>query len=980
MPQPTLFMPPYPLSVIYTHFVRYIAEPTEHTEYNPNPMKTLTLRFLLALPLWVGLLLGSTVVQGQIVWTDPPYPTQDDVVTLYYNANLGNGQLANVIPVYIHTGVITSASSGPSDWQHVQTNWGVANADYVLTPLGNGIHSFTFGGQTLAQYYDLAPGEQIESLALVFRNYNGSLQGKNADGSDIFFGISDGTFAAQLITPEMGYAVLETGESLELTGVSTEPAALRILINGDEVAATNGSNIAYTFVAGAGGQYDVVLEAVAGAAVATDEAVVTVLPDAPPTSVAPAGTQDGITYLDDTSARLQLLAPNKDFVFVVGDFNGWQVRLDYLMNRTPDGARYWLDITGLTPGTEYRFQYHILPENIRVADAYTEKVLDPWNDGWIPESTYPDLIPFPAGLTPNEPVSILHPGAPGFDWTDGGFQRPPKEQLVIYELLVRDFTEERTFQAIIDTLDYLDRLGINVLELMPIMEFNGNDSWGYNTTFYMAVDKAYGPADKLRELVDACHARDIAVVLDLVFNHADQPNPFLKMYWTGNAPTPENPWFNVTAPHALNWFYDWNHESPHTRAFVKRVMDYWVDSFHVDGFRWDFSQGMSQTPNGNGNYDQSRINILNDYGSHIWAQHPDLYMILEHWCSSSEETVLTNGGFMVWSNSTHDYQEAAMGYASNLSWANYQSHGFAQPGAVSYAESHDEERLMYKNLQFGNGSGSYQADELGTALDRMEAIQCFNLLLPGPKMIWQFGELGYDYSINTCSDGVTVQESCRVEAKPVRWDYREDPDRYRLFEVIRVLNHLKTQYATFSTTNFNWDVAGFGKRLHLYHPDMDAVVVANFQVVNLNMVPGFSHTGTWYDYLTGEAIEVTDLQAAMLFAPGEYHVFLDEPVTAPDFIQSVPGLGVETAEGLRIWPQPASDRLEVACHLPEAGKFSARLFDARGQVVLSTERQAYGNEQVRWQWEFEGLAPGYYVLQLHQGGWSRSAPVLLGSH
>ncbi|MEY5043398.1 MAG: hypothetical protein RJA19_625 [Bacteroidota bacterium] len=927
----------------------------------------------------VGLMLAlNPGAWGQIVWTDPPFPTQDDVVTLYYNANLGNGQLANVIPVYIHTGVITSASTGPSDWQHVQTNWGVANADYLLTPQGNGIHTFTFGGQTLASYYDLAPGEQIESLALVFRNYNGSLQGKNADGSDIFYAISDGGFAAQLITPEMGYAVLESGESITLQGVATEAAALRILINGDEVAAANGTGISHTFTAGDGGQYDVTLEATASGVTATDEAVITVLPDSPPTAVAPAGTQDGITYMSDSDVRLQLLAPNKDFVFVVGDFNNWQVRLDYLMNRTPDGQRYWLDLEGLTPGTEYRFQYHILPDDIRVADAYTEKVLDPWNDSWIPESTYPDLIPFPAGLTPNEPVSILHPGAPEYAWNDANFQRPPQEQLVIYELLVRDFTEERTFQSVIDTLDYLDSLGINALQLMPIMEFNGNDSWGYNTTFYMAVDKAYGPADKLRELVDACHQRGIAVILDLVFNHADQPNPFLKMYWTGSAPTPENPWFNVTAPHALNWFYDWNHESPHTRAFTKRVMEYWVESFHVDGFRWDFSQGMSQTPNGNGSYDQSRINILNDYGNHIWAQHPDLYMILEHWCTQSEETVLTNNGFMVWSNSTHDYQEAAMGYPSNLSWANYQSHGFSVPGAVSYAESHDEERLMYKNLQFGNGSGSYQADELATALDRMEAIQCFNILLPGPKMIWQFGELGYDYSINTCSDGVTVQESCRVEAKPVRWDYREDPDRYDVYRVVKALNHLKTQYPTFSSLNFNWDVGGFGKRLHLYHPDMDAVVVANFQVVTLNMVPGFSHTGTWYDYFTGEAIEVADIQAAMTFAPGEYHVYLDEPVVAPGFVQSVADASAFGGGAWRVWPQPASQLLEVELDLPQAGGFTARLLDAQGRVVRESQRQAYRPDAVRWQWELDGVAPGLYVLQVLQGGWSQSQRVLVG--
>ena len=268
------------------------------------------------------------------------------------------------------------------------------------------------------------------------------------------------------------------------------------------------------------------------------------------------------------------------------------------MTQTPDGNKHWIEIDGLEAGTEYRFHYHIMPDDMRVADPYTELVIDPWNDQWIPEETYLNMPVFPNMLTENTPVSVLQPGAPDFNWTDQDFERPAKSSLVIYELLVRDFTDERNYQTILDTLDYLDRLGINAIEFMPVNEFNGNDSWGYNPTFYLALDKAYGDKSTFKQLVNACHERGIAVLLDVVLNHADYPNPFLKMYWNASSfqPAANNPWFNEFLPSPETWFFDWNHDSPATKYFMKRALKYWVDEYHIDGYRLDFSKGMTQTP------------------------------------------------------------------------------------------------------------------------------------------------------------------------------------------------------------------------------------------------------------------------------------------------------------------------------------------------------------------------------------------------
>ena len=917
--------------------------------------------------LFIALTLVPMQLVSQVIWTEPAFPSAADQVVLHYNSALGNGELQGVIPVYIHTGVITSNSTGPSDWQHVQTAWGTADADALLNPEGDGIHSFDFNGLSLADYYGIDEGEEIESLAMVFRNSTGSLVGRAEDNSDIFYTVSNGSFSASLMTPALGYAVLTIDEEFEIFGQASEPCDLSLLINGEVVATDFGSELAYSFSAAAGGQYNLELIADNGSLIANDLGSITVLPVNPITGWPTGNGQDGIEYLSDSSVKLQLHAPGKDFVFAVGDFNNWELRYDFLMTQSPDGNKHWIEIDELTPGEECRFHYHVMPDDMRIADPYSEKVLDPWNDGRIANETYPDLLEFPTMLTENTPVSVIQPGMPAFDWTDQAFTQPDHESLVIYELLVRDFTDEGNFQTILDTLDYLDRLGINAIEFMPVNEFNGNDSWGYNPTFFFALDKAYGTSEVFKTLINECHNRGIAVLLDIVLNHADYPHPFLKLYWDEEnfQPAGNNPWFNTVAPNPEAWFFDWNHDSPRTKEHMKRILRYWVNEYHIDGYRLDFSKGMTQTPGDGNGYDQNRIDLLNEYANHIWQDNPDLYMILEHWTELSEQQTLVNDGFMIWANATYDYSEAAMGYPSNLSWASYQNQGMSQPGVISYPESHDEERIIYKALEFGNGSGAYQTSELNTALERMEALQCFNILLPGPKLIWQFEELGYDYSINTCSDGVTISENCRTEAKPVRWDYRDNPNRYRIHEVISGLCKLKHEHpSTFNTNNYNWDVGGYGKRLHL-NGSMNATVVANFKVDGIEMIPGFQHTGQWWDYFTGESFTVSDVNAFMSFAPGEYHVYVDEALDFPSTSPELPLHSEKRSNSL--FPNPATTRTTWNVPLNPQANYEFRMSNHLGQTVSQQVRQHLSGDGQSLEVECGNLSDGIYHVEVTQG-------------
>ena len=347
---------------------------------------------------------------------------------------------------------------------------------------------------------------------------------------------------------------------------------------------------------------------------------------------------------------------------------------------------------------------------------------------------------------------------------------------------------------------------------MPVMEFEGNESWGYNPDFMCALDKYYGPEDDFKKFIDAAHQMGIAVILDIVLNHQYGQSPLVRLWWdaANNRPASNSPYFNATSPNtAYSFGYDFNHESNATKNYVDRVTSYWLTNYHIDGYRFDFTKGFTNTAGDGGAYDQSRINILERMADKIWDVDSTAYIILEHFTANSEETVLTNYGMMVWGNMNGAYQQASMGYPSgppgtwDLTGTSYKSRGWNEPGLVAYMESHDEERLMYKAIQYGNSSGGYNIKNVGTALNRIKLAAAFYLTIPGNKMIWQFGELGYDYSIDY---------NGRVGNKPIKWDYYKDPERLNLYKTFQALIELK-KYNAFRSNNSLFDLTGAVKRI-----------------------------------------------------------------------------------------------------------------------------------------------------------------------
>lgn len=600
-------------------------------------------------------------------------------------------------------------------------------------------------------------------------------------------------------------------------------------------------------------------------------------PDPCQTQSRPAGVSNGIYYGEDgTSVTLCTYAASKtapaQHVFLLGDMTNWQLDNNYQLKR--DGNYFWITLTGLTPRKEYRFQYAVVRADgvkKQICDLYSEKVLHP-DDQYEPRTADPTLIGYPKGADGSY-VTVIKPGATPYAWSEAtlNFKRPDKKNLIIYEVWVYDYTTGdtgRTFKALRKKLDYIQNLGVNAIELMPISEFEGNVSWGYNPTLYFAVDKAYGKADDLKALIDECHKRGIAVILDMVFNHTKGPNPMATLYPWGTD-LQYNPWFNTNPPEGDNGYgEEWDHDFAPAHEMFQRAFAYWLKEYKIDGYRLDLSHGLcGQTNNAVAN--------LTDYYNTVQATSPGAYMILEHW--GDGQSTLISRGMQCWTGAgvSNAYCQTAMGWLKD-------GDGFGdanRSGYVSYAESHDEERMQYKAKTWGNGD--LQTNE-PARLGRVAENVAFNVLLNGAHMLWQFEEIGYDYSIEY--NGRTGKKP-----NPETKGYFTQPERVDAFTKCAQVITLRTQLNPQAFTGTPSVSINSGQALRTIQWGSNVFAAANFSVsVNQNVnLP----SGTWYDYLNG----AQRANSAYTLAPGELKVFTSTALQAPTFddIMSRPAQGIE---------------------------------------------------------------------------------------
>jgi pullulanase/glycogen debranching enzyme len=760
--------------------------------------------------------------------------------------------------------------------------WTESNEVQKLTNNGDNTYSITI---TPTSFYNRTG---IGSIGMLVKAKDGTGDKKSQDN------ISQvGSFQLSLTTPTSTTTILNSGETLPISATTSLEANFNLKANGNSIdQQTNLTS--YTYSPTVTENTTFVLEALNNGITKTVTFQAVVKPTVTEATV-PAGMNDGINLndSDNTKATLVLYAPGKEFIHLIGDFNDWTINNNYLLKKDSSKDRFWIELTDLTPQTNHTYQY-LIEGVLRIADPYSTIILTESNDQNIDNTTYPDLPEYPSGKT-NHAVTLLKTGEAAYNWQVTDFQKPAKTDLVIYELLIRDFDELHSFDAVKARLDYLQDLGINAIEFMPLMEFDGNESWGYNPSFHMALDKYYGNTTAFKQLVDECHARGIAIIVDVAFNHASGQNPYYRMYNTDNGgyggeASADSPFFNQTATHSYSVFNDFNHSKQATKDYVKRVSQYWIDEYKIDGFRWDLTKGFTQNctssdQNCTNQYQQDRVTILKEYADYQWEKDSNFYIIFEHLGTNNEETEWVNyrlddgKGIMVWGNHNNNYNQATMGFGSDadFSWISYKNRGWSVPANVSYMESHDEERLMYKNLEFGNSNGSYNIKNLNTALEREELAGAFYFTIPGPKMIWQFGELGYDKSID---------QNGRTGNKPILWNYFEVQERKDIYNTWSQLIQLKIKYDIFKSSNFTLDV-GNNDGLNIIHltktdaTDIKYVtIVGNFGVTTQSINPNFQQTGNWFSLLEDNAaINVTNVNSTISLAPGEFKVYGNSAAT-----------------------------------------------------------------------------------------------------
>ncbi len=711
----------------------------------------------------------------------------------------------------------------------------------------------------------------------------------------------------------------------------------------------------------------------------------------------PANVEDGINYgSDNTRATLVLSAPGKEFVQVAGSWNNYIPGNEDIMKRDPSTGKYWLEITGLEAGKVETYQYWVFdtdpiqgsPELVKTADPFSTLVLSPFDDPFIPESSYPNIPDYPEGQ--EREVTLLETGQTPYNWQVTDFVKPKKEDLIVYEVLVRDFDADRNYQDLIDRIDYFKELNVNALHLMPVMEFEGNESWGYNTSFHMALDKYYGTPDKLKELIDLCHQNGIAIILDLVLNHAFGRNPMVRMWMDDpdgdgwGRPAVDSPYFNEFPTHAFNVGSDFNHQQPLTQEYTRRVIKHWIEEYKIDGFRWDLTKGFTQNC-GNGtdggdfgctqNYQQDRIDVLRDYADYSWSLDDTHYVIFEHLGSDNEEQQWANyrigegKGIMMWGKMTDEYNELTMGQNGNknISRMGYQSRGFTEARLMGYPESHDEERLMYKNIAFGNSSNpSHDVKDLNVALSRMSALGAVSVLVPGPKMIWHFGDLGMDNSIWTCSNGsVDIgNDNCKLDTKPQpQWaeNWLSDALRRQIYDDWALMHALKINEPVFEgdytiTSSSN----NYTPRIDIFDTSIpstelrNVIILANFNVTDESVDTNFPAgvTDTWYDLMdpTGNTT-VSNSTTSISIPAGQFRILGNAASEALS-------LDENSLNSVRLFPNPTSQFFKLNKLVSEV-----EVFDLTGKQV----KYFKGTFDQNHEFNIGDLNTGVYVLRVFDG-------------
>lgn len=374
---------------------------------------------------------------------------------------------------------------------------------------------------------------------------------------------------------------------------------------------------------------------------------------------------------------VRVWAPGADAINVFGAFNDWSRES---LPLTPDGTGVFAGrLPGARPEDEYRLLISVSGEQLERLD--------------------PDALAFAPGFDNSRIASY---GAPA------PFERPELVDLVIYELHVGTFHapdgDVATFDDVAARLDHLDALGINAIQLMPIAEFPGERSWGYNPSLPRAIESAYGGPEALHRLVDAAHARGIGVIVDVVYNHLAPDSALCDFDVVDDDGACGGSWFYDDARRDTPWGPRPDYDDPFVSEWLLETTLMHIDDWGVDGLRWDSTSNIRALDHGRGDVIDAGEALLRRANSELTAR--SAWSIAEDLAGDPRITrSVDDGGFgfgAEWDAGFHDVlRRALLGEAAVDELARViTGEGLADPTRrVIYAESHDTTGRLNSNLR-----------------------------------------------------------------------------------------------------------------------------------------------------------------------------------------------------------------------------------------------------------------------------------------
>jgi 1,4-alpha-glucan branching enzyme len=545
--------------------------------------------------------------------------------------------------------------------------------------------------------------------------------------------------------------------------------------------------------------------------------------------------------------EFNLFAPYNNGVALVGSFSDWQ---EVPMQKGEDG--YFRTTVDLEDG-EYGYKFRVQSKS-----WFFEP--DQWVDVTDPYATNVD------GKSESENGIVrIKDGKRVVDdyvWQHDDVPLPADRELVIYELHVADFSGGEPdryvrgqYKHVIEKLDYLVELGINAVELMPIKEYPGDYSWGYNPRHFFATETSYGETSGLKRLIDECHGRGIRVIMDGIYNHSEASAPLTQIdhdYWYHHEPRdPDNNW----GPEFNYEHYDEKLETYPARRFIGDTVRFWVEEYHIDGIRYDAARQIA-------NYDF--MHWIVGQAKQTASMKP-FYNIAEHIPETPSITNVDGPMDGCWHDSFyHCILEHICGDTFDLERLkdaiDAKRQGFmGATNIVNYLTNHDHNRVM---AELGDreilGAEAFRRVRLGVAI-LMTAM--------GVPLVWMGEEFG-EFKHKT-------QDQAKID-----WKLMMGDDNKSLFEYYKGLVSLRKQNQALYTENVEFIHENAEAKVLAYsrwnEEGSRVVVVTNFSDDFLAgyTVPGFPENGTWHEWTGNYDLEAGDHKLMTDLGPFEAKVFV----------------------------------------------------------------------------------------------------------